>query len=338
MSDLLKSLKIEELFQNELKKDKNNKKKKANIFLNLHSINKSNFVNSSNSNFTLKIKDSTSNYINNNKSINQTFKINSINNEIKDSNFSSNNIAIKNSNNGSSPFLDSNENKITRNVFENKKGGVVVNDQSIIVKTNFEMAGRLNKNGKRPTSKEVGSNASASLSYVDNHGSEDLENIEELSNTYNELGSRITKDELKELQSDLKNDIQSFRRIIIDTGQKDFNRDDLNKLVVETMQNFKEQSGKNFEFKFAIHTDTQQIHSHVIAYGKNNDINFTKEHLQNFKILVGEKTNEILLDKQLEKDRDLTLNKKINEEMYYKFDNSYITKNEEIDSSKNLIL
>ena len=44
MSDLLKSLKIEELFQNELKKDKNNKKKKANIFLNLQSKNKSNFA------------------------------------------------------------------------------------------------------------------------------------------------------------------------------------------------------------------------------------------------------------------------------------------------------
>lgn len=71
---------------------------------------------------------------------------------------------------------------------------------------------------------------------------------------------------------------------------------------------------------------------------KNSDINFTKEHLQNFKLIVGEKTQEILLDKQLEKERDLTLNKQINEEMYYKFDNSYITKNEEIDSSKNLTL
>ena len=200
------------------------------------------------------------------------------------------------------------------------------------------MAGRLNKKGKRPTSKEIGNHAVASLNYIDNHGSKDLENIEELSNTYNETGSRISKNEFKELQNDLKNDIQGFRRIIIDCGQKDFNRDDLNKLVVETMQNFKVQSGKNFEFKFAIHTDTEQIHSHVIAYGKNSDINFTKEHLQNFKLIVGEKTQEILLDKQLEKDRDLTLNKKINEEMYYKSENTYITKKEEINSSKELTL
>jgi len=338
MSDLLKSLKIEELFQNELKKDKNNKKKKANIFLNLQSKNKSNFVNSSNSDFILKIKNSTSNYINNNISINKTFRINSINNKTGNSNFTSNKTTIMNSNNGLSHSLGSNKNKSARNVFENRKGGIVVNKQSIIVKTNFEMSGRLNKNSKRPTSKEVGSHASASLNYIDNHGSKDLDNNEELSNTYDETGSRITKNEFKELQSDLKNDIQSFRRIIIDAGQKDFSRDDLNKLVVESMQNFKEQSGKNFEFKFAIHTDTQQIHSHIICYGKNSDINFTKEHLQNFKLIVGEKTQEILLDKQLEKERDLTLNKKINEEMYYKFDNSYITRNEEIDSSKNLTL
>lgn len=104
------------------------------------------------------------------------------------------------------------------------------------------------------------------------------------------------------------------------------------------MQNFEEQTGKNFEFKFAIHTDTAQIHSHIICYGKNSDINFTKEHLQNFKVLVGEKTNKILLDKQLEKDRDLTLNKQINKEISHKFDNSYITRNEEIDSSKELTL
>lgn len=267
MSDLLINLKIEELFQNELKKIRKNSNKKTNIFLNLQSINESNFKNFGSSNFSLKIKNSTSNYINNNTN-NKTFKINSINRESGNSNFSSNKTTIMNSNNGLSHSLGSNKNKSARNVFENKKGGVVVNKQSIIVKTNFEMSGRLNKNGKRPSSKEVGNHASASLNYIDNHGSKDLDNNEELSNTYHENGERMTKDEFKELQSDLKNDVQAFRRIIIDCGQKDFSRDDLNKLVVESMQNFKELSGKNFEFKFAVHTDTQQIHSHVICYGK----------------------------------------------------------------------
>ena len=221
----------------------------------------------------------------------------------------------------------------------NSKGGVVVNKQSIIVKTNFEMAGRLNKSGKRPTSKEVGTHASASLNYMDNHGSKDLENDSSLSNTYHENGERMTKEEFKELDKDLKEDTQAFRRIIIDTGQKEFNREDLNKLVRESMQDFKEQNGKDFEFKFAIHTDTEQIHAHITAYGSNANINFTKEHLQSFKEIVGEKSEEILLDKQLEQDRELTLNQLIDKQMDGVLDNKFEnTATQEEDLNKGLTL
>lgn len=219
------------------------------------------------------------------------------------------------------------------------KGGVVVNKQSIIVKTNFEMSGRLNKSGKRPNSKEVGSHASASLNYIDNHGSKDLENDSSLSNTYHENGERMTKEEFKELDKDLKEDTQAFRRIIIDTGQKEFNREDLNKLVRESMQDFKEQNGKDFEFKFAIHTDTEQIHAHITAFGNNADINFTKEHLQSFKEIVGEKSEEILLDKQLEQDRELTLNQLIDKQIDGVLDNKFEnTATQEEDLNKGLTL
>lgn len=219
------------------------------------------------------------------------------------------------------------------------KGGVVVNKQSIIVKTNFEMAGRLNKSGKRPTSKEVGTHASASLNYMDNHGSKDLDNNEELTNTYHENGERMTKEEFKELDKDLKEDTQAFRRIIIDTGQKEFNREDLNKLVRESMQDFKEQNGKDFEFKFAIHTDTEQIHAHITAFGSNADINFTKEHLQSFKEIVGGKSQEILLDKQLEQDRELTLNQLIDKQIDGVLDNKFEnTATQEEDLNKGLTL
>ena len=219
------------------------------------------------------------------------------------------------------------------------KGGVVINNQSVIVKTNFEMAGRLNKSGKRPTSKEVGTHASASLNYMDNHGSKDLENDTSLANTYHENGERMTKEEFKELDKDLKEDTQAFRRIIIDTGQKEFNREDLNKLVRESMQDFKEQNGKDFEFKFAIHTDTEQIHAHITAYGNNADINFTKEHLQSFKEIVGEKSQEILLDKQLEQDRELTLNQLIDKQIDGVLDNKFEnTATQEEDLNKGLTL
>lgn len=219
------------------------------------------------------------------------------------------------------------------------KGGVVINNQSVIVKTNFEMSGRLNKSGKRPTSKEVGTHTSASLNYMDNHGSKDLDNNEELTNTYHENGERMTKEEFKELDKNLKEDTQAFRRIIIDTGQKEFNREDLNKLVRESMQDFKEQNGKDFEFKFAIHTDTEQIHAHITAFGSNADINFTKEHLQSFKEIVGEKSEEILLDKQLEQDRELTLNQLIDKQIDGVLDNKFEnTATQEEDLNKGLTL
>lgn len=219
------------------------------------------------------------------------------------------------------------------------KGGVVINKQSIIVKTNFEMAGRLNKSGKRPNSKEVGTHASASLNYMENHGSKDLENDSLLSNTYHENGERMKKEEFKELDKDLKEDTQAFRRIIIDTGQKEFNREDLNKLVRESMQDFKEQNGKDFEYKFAIHTDTEQIHAHITAYGSNADINFTKEHLQSFKEIVGEKSEDILLDKQLQQDRELTLNQLIDKQIDGVLDNKFEnTATQEEDLNKGLTL
>ena len=338
MNDFFSALKVEELLQKQLKKVRNKKKiKKVNIFTNLQSNNKSNFRNTNDFKTNLQIK-TTKEYSKLNDTKSSSLTIN-INNENRNSNLTSTNTSITNS--GSSHFLGS-KNRNIRNAFENKKGGVVVNKQSIIVKTNFEMTGRLNKNGKRPTSKEVGTHTSASLNYMDNHGSKDLENDSLLSNTYHENGERMTKEEFKELDKDLKDDTQAFRRIIIDTGQKEFNREDLNKLVRESMQDFKEQNGKSFEYKFAIHTDTEQIHAHITAYGKNSDINFTKEHLQNFKLIVGSKTNEILLDMQFEKDRDLTLNQLIDKQidgiLDDKFGNSNITINEEINSSKGLTI
>jgi len=81
MSDLLKELKIEELLQKQLKKVRKDKKKKTNIFLNLESKNKSNFGSFGNYNSSLKIKNTTNNYLKNNESNNKTLKINSTNSE-----------------------------------------------------------------------------------------------------------------------------------------------------------------------------------------------------------------------------------------------------------------
>ncbi|MDD4950496.1 hypothetical protein [Sulfuricurvum sp.] len=191
------------------------------------------------------------------------------------------------------------------------KGGVVVKNQTVVIKSNFEMAGRLNQQGKRPNAKAVGTHASASLDYMDNHGSKDLDQEDGLSNTYDENGERMSKDELDAMKKELNGGIGAFRRTVIDTGQKEFDRDDLNRLVRESMQTFQEQTGKSFEYSYAIHTDTDHTHAHVLSYGKTHEINMTKEHLQLFKEIAADKTEELLREKVLDHDRHLSLHQKI---------------------------
>ena len=179
----------------------------------------------------------------------------------------------------------------------------------------------MNKKGLRPTSKQIGTHASSSLNYMNNHGSKDLEKNEEISNIYDKNGDLIPKDELEQIKRNLNNGIQSFRRTMVDVGQKDFSRDDLNKLVRESMQELIEKTGKSFEYNFAIHTNTDHIHAHVLSYGKNSDINLTKEQLQIFKEIIGSKTEEILLDMQKELKRDEVLELKNEKEIVENLDN-----------------
>lgn len=309
MNDFFSALKIEELLQKQLKKVRNKKKiKKVKIFTTLQENNKSNFRNTNDFKTNLQIK-TTKEYSKLNDTKFSNFTINT-NNENINSNLTSTSTSITNS--GSSHFSRSNSSKSysLKNDFSHKKG-VVVNKQSVVLKTNFEMSGRMNKKGLRPTSKQIGTHTSASLNYMENHGAKDLENSEELSNIYDKEGELILKNELEQIKKDLNDGVQGFRRSMIDVGQKDFNRDDLNKLVRESMQNLQEQTGKNFEYNYAIHTNTEHIHAHVLSYGKNSDINLTKEQLEMFKQIIGDKTQEILLEKELEikRDKDLGLEK-----------------------------
>lgn len=318
MNDFFSALKIEELLQKQLNKVRNKKKiKKVNIFTTLEKNNKLNFINSNDFKTNLQIK-TTKEYSKLNDTKSSNFTINT-NNENRNSNLTTN-TSISNS--GSSHFSGSNSSKSysLKNDFSHKKG-VIVNKQSVVLKTNFEMTGRMNKKGLRPNFKQVGSHASASISYIDNHGSKDLEKDEEISNIYNKDGDLILKEELERIKKDLDLGVQGFRRTMIDIGQKDFNRDDLNKLVRESMQNLQEQTGKNFEYNYAIHTNTEHMHAHVLSYGKNSDINLTKEQLQMFKQIVGDKTNEILLEKELDIKRDKDLDLKEEKEIVKNLDN-----------------
>lgn len=187
------------------------------------------------------------------------------------------------------------------------KGGVVVNKQTVIVKSNFEMAGRMNKQGKRNNAKTLGSHASASLTYMENHGARDMDQNDELSNIYDASGERMSKEEFNKLKQELNEGVGAFRRTVIDVGHNELDREDMNRLVRESLQEFQELSGKQFDYVYAIHTDTDHIHAHILSYGKSHEINMTKEHLQLFKQTVGAKTDELLQEHKLDNDRDLSL-------------------------------
>lgn len=227
----------------------------------------------------------------------------------------------------------------------NKKGGVVVKGQTIVVKTDYEVAGKRKKDGSRPTRKDVGSHASASLDYMNNHGAEDIKD-NELSNIYDEKMDRISKEDFKDLKQSMESgeDFQAMRRIIIDPGQKDFlTREDMKELVVDSMNEFMRRTDKEFDFKFAIHTDKVEldgnIHAHVLVTGTARDININKEQLQVLKETIADKQKEIIQEKKLEhdrsidkivdkaieqeKDKSLTFNQQIDKELDGKLDDKF---------------
>jgi len=181
----------------------------------------------------------------------------------------------------------------------------------VIVKTNFSMSGRLHK-GKRTTKKAVGNHSSSALDYINNHGNRDLEQNTELSNIYNELGDRITKEEFKEIKSYFKNDneISAMRRIVI-SPKEALNREDMKSLTIKIMNEFEEKTGKNLDYKFAVHTDTEHIHAHILITGTNHDINFSKEQLSMFKQTAQEITKDLELERERNLEKNISLNKSL---------------------------
>ena len=220
-----------------------------------------------------------------------------------------------------------------------QKGGVVYAGQTIVVKSNYAVAGRRYKDGIA-SRKAVGSHAAASLQYMDNHGSKDIEDAQ-LSSIYDENGERLTKEELKDLLNSLKNDEenQAMRRTMIDVGQNDLTREELSKIVRESISEFKELTGNSFDFKYAIHTNTEQIHAHVLSTGDAKDIMINREQLQDLKLIIADKTEQVIkerelsIDKELEKmidktfeqdkDKSLTLEQQIDKELDGKLDNKF---------------
>ena len=202
-------------------------------------------------------------------------------------NFKSNN-AFKNS------FLSNKQHKASKGI-------------NVVVKSNYTMAGRL-KNGKRISTKAVKSLSNASLDYISNHGNRDIENSEELSSLYDNNGERLSKEKFNELKKEIYKDseITAMRRIVI-SPKEELSREDMKNLTVEIMRDFEEQTGKNLNYHFAVHTDTEHIHSHVVITGTNRDINFTKEQLQMFREISEEKTLQYTKEQTKELEKNLNI-------------------------------
>ncbi len=202
--------------------------------------------------------------------------------------------SFKSHNSFKNSFLSSKQHKASKGI-------------NVVVKSNYAMAGRL-KNGKRISTKAVKSLSTASLDYISNHGSRDLENSEELSSLYDNNGERLSKEEFKELKKEIYKDdsLTAMRRIVI-SPKEDIPREDMKNLTVEIMRDFEEQTGKNLNYHFAVHTDTEHIHSHVVITGTNRDINFTKEQLQVFREISEEKTLQYTKEQTKELEKNLNL-------------------------------
>ena len=182
---------------------------------------------------------------------------------------------------------------------------VQVAGATVVVKSNYQIAGRRYKD-KIASRKDVGGHASASLNYMNNHGSEDIKD-ENLSNIFDETGERLSKEELKDLMKSLREDEenQAMRRTVISIDKEGLNREDLSQIVRESMHDFMSKTDNTFDFKYAIHTDTEHMHAHVLATGNARDIMISKEQMKELKISIAEKTEERLVEKKLEYDHSI---------------------------------
>ena len=196
--------------------------------------------------------------------------------------------------------------------FFKEKGGVVVTGQTVVIKSNFELSGLRKKDGTQPSKKSIGMHTAKALEYMNNHGNDDIKADSELSNIYNEDGERIGRSEFNQLQTKLENDgLNSMRRTMISIGHS-ICREEYVTLIKDSIDTLKDLTDKNFEYKFAIHTDHDLPHAHVIAYSNNGkNILLNKDQIQLLKEIVADKAETLFVSKELDKSIEKDLEKTI---------------------------
>lgn len=121
----------------------------------------------------------------------------------------------------------------------------------------------------------------------------DLKKIDEIAtnefktNIYNKKGN-VSYEELNLLKKrNLDKGVPFNLRLEI-SPKDQVSKEDLIKIVEDTLLKFEASSGKKLDYNFAIHTNTDHIHAHIDIAGDKN-LKFSKEELQLFKTITTEK-------------------------------------------------
>ncbi|WP_152056936.1 hypothetical protein [Aliarcobacter butzleri] len=180
------------------------------------------------------------------------------------------------------------------------KNGTKVNNKTILFKTNFTKEGFNFSNKTVFTKKEIGAKAVANINYIGREKANESVENEEYSNSYN-LEKKLTKEELEDIKNELKEGVGAMRRDVISL---DFDKELSNKeqleIIREAYKKFEEDTNKRpSNIIINLHTNTEHKHAHVLVVGEEKDVSLNRQQLQHFKLILANKTAEVLENKGL---------------------------------------
>jgi hypothetical protein len=200
------------------------------------------------------------------------------------------------------------------------------NSSGVIIKTNF-------KQSSSGTNRQaIGKSAVANIKYISRQKANEHEEQrdEALSHLYDKEARKLSADEEKELISNLENKgTTSFRRIMI-SPQKQTSAQEMAQIAKRTLAEFEEKTGKKYDAVFAIHTNTEHTHAHIlITSNKYNYLRLSKQELRLLRQTAIVKTNEIHKEQQAER----SFVKTIQEELE-KFTSKFRQDNKELENAR----
>jgi hypothetical protein len=172
------------------------------------------------------------------------------------------------------------------------------NFSGVIIKTNFKQSSSgFNRQA-------IGKSAVANIKYISRQKANEHEEQrdEAISHLYDKEARKLSIEEEKELISNLETKgTTSFRRIMI-SPEKDTTVEEMAQITKRTLAEFEEKTGKKYDAVFAIHTNTEHTHAHIlITSNKYNYLRLSKQELRLLRQTAITKTNEIHKERQRER-------------------------------------